>query len=173
MPHHVTRTSFKAIPGSIITLSCPNCQSPVTGYRSELLRGERYCSPKCSAEYLSKTRKGTFRIVRQSKDCEFCGKTFNDTPYKIKTGRRFCSHNCANNYIGIGRLDPIGYNFNHRLARKIVNLYHGITECFVCCSKYDLIVHHKDNIQTNNDISNLEVLCRECHSRHHRMTKAI
>jgi hypothetical protein len=42
-------------------------------------------------------------------------------------------------------------------------------ECFVCDSTEDLVIHHLnyDNIG-NEDLGNLEVLCRSCHSYTHR-----
>ena len=38
--------------------------------------------------------------------------------------------------------------------------------------RYGWAVHHKDHDRTNNDISNLELLCKRCHQLEHNCHKA-
>jgi len=40
--------------------------------------------------------------------------------------------------------------------------------CRMCGSKIDLQVHHIDENRQNNQMSNLIILCRSCHSKQHR-----
>lgn len=41
-------------------------------------------------------------------------------------------------------------------------------ECNRCGSTEQLVIHHRDGVHTNNELSNLEVLCSPCHSSHHK-----
>jgi len=41
-------------------------------------------------------------------------------------------------------------------------------ECIVCYSIVNICVHHKDENYHNNTRENLQILCKSCHSRHHR-----
>ncbi len=40
--------------------------------------------------------------------------------------------------------------------------------CQTCGSKNRLEIHHKDKNRNNNDVNNLQLLCRSCHSKQHR-----
>ena len=40
-----------------------------------------------------------------------------------------------------------------------------------CGSTLNLCVHHKDEDRSNNEISNLEVMCRSCHAKRHNLYK--
>ena len=155
--------------GKNLQLVCPNCNISFQRFESEIRGDKAYCSFSCAMKYFSRTYRGNkhHKYIRMKTKCEWCGITFSDIPYKIKTGRRFCSHSCANLAIGRTKIIPEGYTYNHRLARKIAMIFHGIKECGLCNTDTDLVVHHKDNDQTNNHPNNLEVLCRICHSRLH------
>jgi 5-methylcytosine-specific restriction endonuclease McrA len=39
--------------------------------------------------------------------------------------------------------------------------------CERCGSDENLLVHHKDRDRTNNDLDNLELLCKSCHQKEH------
>lgn len=39
--------------------------------------------------------------------------------------------------------------------------------CSNCGATENLLVHHKDEDRTNNDLSNLTILCKKCHQEHH------
>lgn len=40
--------------------------------------------------------------------------------------------------------------------------------CYECATRHDLVAHHKDENPLNNVLSNIQVLCRSCHSIHHK-----
>lgn len=40
--------------------------------------------------------------------------------------------------------------------------------CRICGNKIDLQIHHIDENRENNQMSNLIILCRSCHSKQHR-----
>ena len=44
-------------------------------------------------------------------------------------------------------------------------------ECERCHSRENLELHHKDRNRMNNDIRNIQLLCRECHSGVHSRRK--
>lgn len=41
-------------------------------------------------------------------------------------------------------------------------------KCTVCGTERDLVTHHKDGNFRNNEITNLEKICRACHRREHK-----
>ena len=49
-----------------------------------------------------------------------------------------------------------------RLAKEIYD-----EKCAWCNSTKNLLVHHLDHNRLNNDISNLIVICKSCHQKHH------
>lgn len=62
-----------------------------------------------------------------------------------------------------------GYGSDWQKARKIALKRHD----FVCqrCGRRAQLVHHRDHDPANNDQSNLEPLCRDCHEAHHGRKK--
>ncbi len=54
-----------------------------------------------------------------------------------------------------------------RLDWLFVELKRG-EQCRLCGNKQDLQVHHIDEDRSHNNLSNLIVLCRSCHSKQHR-----
>ena len=69
-----------------------------------------------------------------------------------------------------------GENRSNRQFRwEAHNLLKHINKCSVCnCEKktlkngrHNLITHHKDENIRNNDLSNLQKMCRSCHIKHH------
>ena len=56
--------------------------------------------------------------------------------------------------------------------KRNVNEYRAIASqlpwrCSTCGSKKNLTVHHKDENPLNNDLSNLRILCKDCHNKIH------
>jgi hypothetical protein len=111
----------------------------------------KYCSSQC------KERSRT-SIRGKIETCRFCNSGF-----KVRASNncgRFCSRKCAGFYsqLFIAKL-------NYRVRAFV---YYGL-KCNRCdnSNKKTLVVHHKDHDHSNNDISNLEVLCSNCHLEHH------
>lgn len=87
-----------------------------------------------------------------------------------------CSRACANkNRIGIkykiGR--PRDKVVTER-AQKIRLIAQRGTKCERCgYSKLEILhVHHKDRDRDNNDLSNLELICPNCHYEEHYLEKS-
>lgn len=69
---------------------------------------------------------------------------------------------------GRGRLGPQNGRYRHGMASTLYRQMVEKTACAKCATTETLCIHHKDEDHTNNDLSNLEVLCMSCHSRMHK-----
>lgn len=54
------------------------------------------------------------------------------------------------------------------VARIVYCEHHANVVCENCGSMEDIVIHHINEDRKNNNISNLQALCRACHCRHHR-----
>ena len=72
------------------------------------------------------------------------------------------------------------YKYRHRCGIEIKNLVFARdnNQCQICLSSEDLTIHHLDGngrhneengLPVNNEPNNLQVLCRSCHGRLHRL----
>lgn len=114
----------------------------------------KYCSPVCYRANMSK--RGTVNYV-----CAHCGSSFLGSP---SHKRKFCSMSCVN------KRHKSEWNPSFSAARSSMLRRGMITKCEVC--GFDshpaiLGVHHKDRNRSNNHLSNLSVLCPNCHSMEH------
>ncbi|KYK22720.1 hypothetical protein AYK24_00400 [Thermoplasmatales archaeon SG8-52-4] len=112
--------------------------------------------------------------------CMRCG---NELP---KRKRKFCSTKCSSafhsynwrvkhGFISKPGVGSGGNQFgttNHMYKNGIRNFSkrafdHYDKKCNRCDSVNNLLTHHIDKDRTNNDLSNLEILCKSCHQKHH------
>ncbi|MGF7145282.1 5-methylcytosine-specific restriction endonuclease McrA [Anaerotaenia torta] len=124
--------------------------------------------------------------------CLQCGKDFKTHQCQInRGGGKFCSVSCGTTYRNIhdnpvnkpGVKEKISKNHaevpwlikycsngykGQRVASYRLKAFraHG-KKCNRCGSKEKLEVHHKDRDHHNNEIENLEVLCKTCHTKLH------
>ncbi|MBS4195317.1 HNH endonuclease [Lederbergia citri] len=131
------------------------------------------------------------------RECLQCGEVFEVYPSLIKKGRgKFCSISCGTTFRNInnnptkcpevrkkisenhadvsGKNNPM-YGMKGKLAPnfkgvetyrdKAFKVYGEV--CNRCEGTTNLEVHHKDRNRKNNDINNLEVLCKICHVNEH------
>lgn len=129
----------------------------------------------CCIKVLSKTgmKMGAHRKPTPLKFCEQCGKKLErkrlpngDLEYLIHFNRRkFCDLKCMATAFDARPVknDP-GWATAHHHARKLV----PVGACEKCGSPDARDVHHRDGNYQNNDLSNLQRLCRSCHSKEHR-----
>lgn len=118
------------------------------------------------------------------KACGLCGKTYRPTSNRQKycvecqreDNKRRCRERYRRTYV------PKGYNqqgaSNNAWRGGIYGGYyqrkaydHYGRKCGECGSGKSLCVHHKDEDRYNNELDNLEVLCRSCHARRHELHK--
>ncbi len=103
---------------------------------------------------------------RKEKPCVVCGK-----PILAGLNKRTCSRSCANiNRAGIkyhlGRpKDKVVYQ--QGLKTRLIKERGGI--CEKCgYNKVEILqVHHKSRDRNDNDLSNLELICPNCHYENH------
>lgn len=165
-------------PDSKVRFNCLVCGKEFERHKCEARKAVRhYCSKNCQYkdDYM---RKGKFHhnYTRVTRKCLHCEQEFLTTPSKIKKGNRFCSYVCSNNHRRKQNYD--GYDYNHRNARQTIDILKHIDKCEICNvsapiikvhnHKHELLVHHKDGNQKNNSPDNLQVMCRSCHSKHHK-----
>jgi 5-methylcytosine-specific restriction endonuclease McrA len=99
-------------------------------------------------------------------DCPICSKKFEAKSGSPKQ-KRTCSYACSNKLFRVNNksiyIDGRS-TYRKKALSKLPNL------CNRCGynSYIDILeVHHKDRNRKNNDISNLEILCPNCHSEEH------
>lgn len=141
-----------------------------------LIKGRQKTAKYCSKECRRKSRRGPKQYFK----CIRCNSTI---PEGKNANAKFCSEVCrsgANSYnsavrkgrikspgVGSGYGEGCGYYVNGiSLYQKTAfeNLPH---RCNRCGKESTLLVHHINHDRTNNDISNLEILCKKCHQQHH------
>lgn len=114
-------------------------------------------------------------VSKNPRDCKRCGKSYLPTSNRQEyctdcqkeLNNERCKERYKNTYV------KKGYNQareNNNAWKGGVGSYRWFLEkkqCEWCSSKDNLLVHHKDHNRKNNDISNLTVVCKKCHQRHH------
>lgn len=123
------------------------------------------CSVKC---------RGVSERDRIQTSCYNCKRIFFRHPsdFKSKHGFQFCGRKCkelAQSLDGICKeIRPVHYGTGLKEYRNKVKKQ--IKEgCITCGIKNEFLlqVHHKDGNRENNDLSNLEVVCHNCHTIRH------
>ena len=149
---------------------------------------ERYGYPQCFSLFLDEDKIKPQRIAK----IIFSG---NKAVYEIKTRKgynikstlehKFLTNNGWKSLSDIKTGDVLAVTelFNHRQkrkygvgSRKILKLFKDLrnkNNCRKCGASTSLEVHHKDENWENNNLENLEVLCRDCHSTIHKNITSI
>lgn len=151
-----------------VLLECETCHTQFWRDKRSISRrkteGHAYCSRKCSRNRVN--------VV-----CTTCGIEFekkNSSLINSKSGMYFCSNICKNK---AQRIDSgINYKLPSHYGTSDINyrdkaLRYYDNKCRICT--YDeypeiLHVHHIDHNHMNNDLSNLIILCPNCHAKVHR-----
>ena len=160
------------------TANCELCDSKFTAKLSEVKRGNgRFCSKRCSATFNARNAAYKRDTPPPNVSCAYCDVEFRISPNKFKlskSGLYFCcrEHKDRAQCIG-GKLKPVHYGTSKKgvgtTYRRIAFLHHP-PKCASC--GYDkrtevLEVHHVDRDRSNNDPSNLRILCPTCHMTEH------
>jgi len=155
-----------------IVTNCKYCKEEFYAERKFINRGNaKFCSRSCGAKYNGwlKTRPNT---VCAYCDTAFYKKNSKKTSKHSKSGLFFCCNDHKNkaseSECGVLKLNH--YSEGTSSYRKIAfnNYKHECNRCaFVGEYTSTLVVHHKDRDRANNDVSNLEILCRNCHYEEH------
>lgn len=144
-------------------VSCGICKKEFYGKPSHILLGYcKYCSNKCKRE-AQKTGQYLY--------CHICNKKIWRTPkdiHRSESGYFFCSRNCSMSW----KNSVLRSGVNHPLWQGGTSIYRRLKEAnsdkITCehCGIKDirvLVVHHIDENRQNNELVNLQWLCRNCH----------
>lgn len=122
----------------------------------------KYCSVTCCS-------KG--RLKGKEYPCKNCGKIVVRTPgelRKSRSGHFFCNRGCSMSW----KNSQLRSGVNHYLWNGGTSTYRRLKEqnsdkivCEHCGfkDKRALVVHHIDHNRQNNELENLQWLCRNCH----------
>lgn len=147
-----------------VKVKCLNCgKSFLKALRFIKPDVKNYCSLKCANAGHRK------RITLK---CAMCNKLFERVPSKIKnskSGLYFCSKHCKDKAQRIGgckEIQPSHYGKGLTTYRSIAFREYD-AKCEICgySNHLEILeVHHIDKNRENNDISNLIILCPNCHA---------
>jgi predicted nucleic acid-binding Zn ribbon protein len=135
---------------------CKFCNS-VLPYKH---RKNKFCNQSCSASFNNAKRQAKYKI------CLNCGD-------KIPTYKKFCSNKCQMEYQHKKRVKE--WKKDSSKTGAFIKSYLMRKYNYKCCKcgwgevnpktkKIPLEVHHIDGNWKNNEESNLELLCPNCHS---------
>lgn len=139
---------------------CVVCAKNIYRRPSEIDRGRVFCSKICNGV-----------ADRKERPCVICKK-----PILASANKKTCSRSCSNkNRSGI--IYKIGSPKDKvatQRAIKIRLLKQRGDECERCgyAKREILHVHHKDRNKNNNNLTNLELLCPNCHYEEHYLEKS-
>ena len=152
---------IKLIPNNIyhkIVRKCDFCDKEFESFINEK---RKFCSQSCSASYNNKKRK-------KHTKCLFCGKEL--SPHN----KKYCSQECCNLYKKQERKEQIenGNMTLPHLAYKYYLIEKYGNKCMKCgwaeknpvTGNVPIELEHIDGDSSNNDLSNLKLLCPNCHS---------
>lgn len=153
MPELYTRTP---------NTKCVICGTLIYRRPVELERsgGKSYCSSNCYG-----------KACRKETPCIVCGKTILAGMHK-----KTCSRSCANRH-------RTGMKYKVNSPHDKVKSQHALKmqllrirgkACERCgYSRFEILqVHHKDRNRKNNDVSNLQLICPNCHCEEHYLEKS-
>lgn len=132
---------------------CLNCGERITK------QGNKFCNHSCAATFNNKKR-GTLI------NCNYCG---------VETKNyKFCSKKCSTNYIKtqtFNRIENGDLSLYHVKYKEYLIFKHG-NKCMECgWNKINITtglvpiqLEHIDGNSDNNELSNLKLLCPNCHS---------
>lgn len=136
-------------------MDCLNCKKTLSGRKSK-----RFCNRSCSAVYNNSLR------TRTKSKCPQCGT-------KV-IGQKFCSRKCVSvfNMAQIGEcLSGKQQTISSKRTKKYLIQANG-EKCMECgwnkrhpiTNKVPIELEHIDGDSSNNHISNIKLLCPNCHS---------
>jgi hypothetical protein len=153
---------------------CKQCQKEFEADNREVKRGNgKFCSRKCSSQHTARHRIKPVANV----SCAFCNKAFYlnaSKQAKSKSGLFFCCRkhkDTAQRIGGIEQIQPKHYGINngkHSYRVRAINAYgNKCNRCGYDENSAAIVVHHIDWNHNNTKLSNLEVLCANCHAIEH------
>lgn len=128
---------------------------------------QRFCSRLCANRAHALIAEASYQ------NCKLCGVQFYTKGKSHK--RQYCSHKCRNIRKRRGINGGMDSNTQKRKYIEYLATSGKLLACEVCTfsnPREILQVHHKDKNRANGDLSNLILLCPNCHcTTHHHMRK--
>lgn len=159
---HATQCKACFLKDTYVELSCSDCGTEFKRRRYEHERNverhggevKTFCSTTCYRKYKTKQQVAS----EQHGECQTCsGPLYNKQ-------RKYCSHTC---YMERKKRNG-AYQGGWSKAKRAIKARDG-NWCQNCGSvKKTTDVHHIDHDATNNEMSNLILLCQPCHSHYHQ-----
>jgi uncharacterized C2H2 Zn-finger protein len=134
------------------------CVQCLTSYMARRPTG-RYCSDKCEQAY--RYRNGQIDL-----SCANCGAIFKRQAADVKHKKIYCGREC----MWADKIKKAPRSNKLAAVRKWFGRFNRMSKCEKCgYSEIPgiLIIHHKDRDRNNNPLSNLAVLCPNCHAIEH------
>ncbi len=147
-----------------VDIECQVCTTIFSKQKRQIKSNYYTCSRQC----LSLAKGSAVELA-----CDHCGGAVIKPTSKLsgsKSGKYFCTRECkdiAQTYMVEIQPDHYGTVSKDYRAKALRELPHVCVRCSFS-NVNALEVHHKDKNRSNNDISNLEILCANCHSIEHR-----
>ncbi len=159
-----------------IEKKCLQCYKVIIARLADHKRGRaNFCSLSCSAAYGNMHRKKPAPNCK----CAQCHGEFyrNSSKQKnSKSGLHFCNRICKEKAQRIGGIKAIqpdhygtGGSRNYYRALALRHYPHECNRCSYSRCLSVIEVHHKDRDRSNNQLENLELLCRNCHGEEHHL----
>lgn len=156
----------------LIDISCDVCNTVVT-------RQKRYLRDIDNKHWCSREHMMVLKGNRILFTCNHCRKEFyraKSSSKNSKSGKYFCTRECkdiAQKYMK--EIQPTHYGTGIRNYRNkaLNNLPNKCNKCGYNKTIIALEVHHKDKNRNNNLLSNLEILCANCHRIEHKPLKPL
>lgn len=118
------------------------------------------------------------KILNKPHYCLFCGKELvrkringRLEDFTVYQRRKYCNMDCFQNdrILNFSKTHhDQDYRCSHATAQKLAKRFLNTEMCELCGSTKKLDVHHKDEDYNNNNITNLQILCRSCHMKIHK-----
>ena len=148
------------IMATTVMVKCDNCgdvfEKPLKFYNlSKKLNAKQFCTRDCYLQY-----------HRVNVVCDNCGKSFTRQRNLNNNGHNFCGHSCANSFNNALKIGTNSRNYvNGKSSYRKLAFSMFEHKCAICGydDKRILEVHHIDGNRTHNNISNLIILCPNCH----------
>lgn len=154
-------------------INCMECNIEHNVAQREINRGNgKFCSRKCANVY----RANNLPTPPPNVKCAFCEEEFYLNPSKqagSKSGLFFCCRQHkdeAQRVGGIQAIMPSHYGVVSENTYRRIAFTAKAKKCERCgFNQHEaaIVVHHIDRSRENNDITNLEVLCANCHAIEH------
>ena len=141
-------------------IECYTCKNKIYRRPCQINKGRVFCGSVCYG-----------LANRNETSCAVCGKLI-----MAQLHKKTCSRGCANTHRA-----GIKYHLNspkdkaktlRAIKLRLISKRGGKCEKCMYNRTEILHVHHKDRNRENNDLSNLELICPNCHYEEHLLEKS-